>query len=79
MPACAVAVRSPGSCSTSAPSRVSTSTSPARAGGTPTPMALPPPHGTTGTPASAACATTAATSSTLPGSTAASGVRPSIT
>src|SRR2546428_2133758 len=52
---------------------------PARGGGTPTPPALPPPHGTTGTPASAACAMTAATSSTLPGRTAASGVRPSIT
>ena len=49
------------------------------AGGAPTPMALPPPQGTIGTPVSMACATMAATSSTLPGSTAASGVRPSIT
>src|SRR6266850_2317631 len=66
-------------CSSDLLSRVSRRTSPARAAGTPTPMAVPPPHGTTGTPAAAACTITAATSSTLPGSTAASGVRPSST
>src|SRR5262249_23026554 len=79
IPACAATARSPGSCSTTAPSRLRTRASPARAGGTPTPIALPPPHGTTGTEASADWATTAATSSTVPGNTAASGVRPSIT
>jgi hypothetical protein len=52
---------------------------PARAGGAPTLGAVPPPHGVTGIEASPARARTALTSSTVPGNTAAVGVRPSIT
>src|SRR5712691_856228 len=55
------------------------STRPARGAGIPAADAVPPPHAITGTSASAASATIARTSSTVPGNTAASGVRPSTT
>ena len=45
----------------------------------PTAAAVPPPHGTIGTPASAAALDRGRTSSSEPGKTAASGVRPSTT
>ena len=78
-PASTVAVRSPGSCSISRLSRRSPSTTPGRAAGAPTPTPVPPPQGVTGIDASLASASTALTSSTEPGNTAAFGVRPSTT
>ena len=48
-------------------------------GGAPMPIFVPPPHGTTGVFASAAASRTAATSSLVPGTATASGVRPSST
>jgi len=48
-------------------------------GGEPMAILVPPPHGVTGSPSSAATASRAAISSLLPGRTTASGVRPSST
>src|SRR5712691_3321007 len=79
MPAWTVAVRSPGSCSSRRFMRRRPSTMPDRVGGAPTLMAVPPPHGVTGTEASLARVRTVLTSSMEPGNAAAIGVRPSRT
>src|SRR3990172_1833021 len=79
IPASTVAVKSPGSCSRRRFSRFSARTRPKRWGGLPMPILVPPPHGATGISDSAAARRTAATSSLVPGSTTASGVRPSTT
>ncbi len=79
MPASAVVVRSPGSCSMIRHMRLRPSTRPRRSGGVPMPSLVPPPEGVTAIPASPASPRIATTSSFEPGKTTASGVRPSRT
>src|SRR5664279_1604722 len=76
-PASTVTHRLSGSYSTTLTRRSRRTTTSSRPGWLPMPMAVPPPQGTRAAPAAAQAATTAATSSWVPGRTVRAGTRPS--